>query len=145
MGRPWRLLSPQRNARCWAAGRKRSSAGGPLRPKEAPFSPLPGQCSTPWLLTFSTHFLNAYFCCVHSWARKHLWLFKTGVLVKSEVSSKKPSPQDRMACPGKAGRRGGGAEMSSEAVAWVVSCSGAPLRPCLWGSRTRRWGPQPSP
>ena len=118
------------------------------RPAEAKGSPLlsfawPVQHSL--AVTFSTHFLNAYFCCVHSWARKHLWLFKTGVLVKSEVSSKKPSPQDRMACPGKAGRRGGGAEMSSEAVAWVVSCSGAPLRPCLWGSRTRRWGPQPSP
>ncbi|CAI9157557.1 unnamed protein product [Rangifer tarandus platyrhynchus] len=77
------------------------------RPAEAKGSPL---LSFAWpalhslAVTVSTHFLNAYFCCVHSWARKHPWLFKTGVLVKSEVSSKKPSPLDRMACPGKAGQ-----------------------------------------
>ena len=118
------------------------------RPAEAKGSPL---LSSAWpvqhslAMTFSTHFLNAYFCCVHSWACKHLWLFKTGVLVKSEVSSKKPSPQDRMTCPGKAGRRGGGAEMSSEAVAWVVSCSGAPRDPVFGAAEQDDGGPSPPP
>lgn len=137
MGRLRRLLSPQRNARCRATGRKRSSAGSPLRPREAPSSPLPGQrCSLD--VTFSTHFLNAYFCFANSWACKHPWLFKIGVLVKSEVSSKKPSPLDQMVCPGKAGQAWWGYRGQLQGFGLGgLPLQGPALRPCLWGSRTR--------
>lgn len=83
-----------------------------------------------------------YFCFANSWACKHPWLFKIGALVKSEVSSK-PSPLDRMV-PSRKSRPGVVGECRGQLRGFGLGRSplqGPALRPCLWGSRTRRGPP----